>query len=654
MQHWIVCGETASSEERLASEDLRADLALVTDETVHLVTPEALHPALEDAVYHVGTPLSHPWIAEQAAKGTLSVSAAYPGPQGGIMQRLGIAPHTFVLAGSDPKGVQRVVYAFSHNVLGVDPFSWWTGYKPVRRPGFVPAELERVIAPPAVPTLCYFDNDNDELANMTRPYLQFDLATWKAVIDSLVRIGYNAIDLHDHLGRSEFYRWQFYRQLRPDYHCDLNLLEDVIEYAHAKGVKIQIPMYLAWEFKHISDEEANCWTTHKQKWKDTWAYYLKETPIGQADLFLDRPRSQLWDEPYLSSCDEDVPTVMTEAFTALRDVVLDYNGRAQLICDLYTHGQAVWYSGRFNPPKEYIMLWPNDAFGGYKNFPADKRGYRFGTYMHAGYWLNHTVQDPYPERIGQSMKELVLEHGADAYCLVNGQNFRPFMLNLEAYARATSTPAQYDGASFYDEWATRYFGAQAAPHAVEALKRLHGVSENGYIDLFRSELMPALEACQCRLVVSNLDGLRAKRQHLAHRLHGLQAALSAATKADEVAQDQEGFCHDYVVLPIRLFSETLELALALHDAVVAWNEFKQLADNAAIVRANAAIANARNLLATHLKTREAGDRNPKWKTWYDPKKRRPNGGFPTREVLEGIVFKATDEQRPPLPRREEG
>jgi hypothetical protein len=28
-----------------------------------------------------------------------------------------------------------------------------------------------------------------------------------------------------------------------------------------------------------------------------------------------------------------------------------------------------------------------------------------------------------------------------------------------------------------------------------------------------------------------------------------------------------------------------------------------------------------------------GDRNPKWKTWYDPAKRRPNNGFPTTGMI---------------------
>lgn len=133
-------------------------------------------------------------------------------------------------------------------------------------------------------------------------------------------------------------------------------------------------MYLAWEFRHISEEEANSWTRHKQRWIDTWQYYLKDSPLGKGDSFLNRPRSQLWDCHYMTGTGEDTGVVMTEAFTAMRDIVLEHNPRAGLICDLYAHGQELWRSGRFNPPREYIMLWPNDGYGLFEPFPEDTRG----------------------------------------------------------------------------------------------------------------------------------------------------------------------------------------------------------------------------------------------------------------------------------------
>jgi hypothetical protein len=44
----------------------------------------------------------------------------------------------------------------------------------------------------------------------------------------------------------------------------------------------------------------------------------------------------------------------------------------------------------------------------------------------------------------------------------------------------------------------------------------------------------------------------------------------------------------------------------------------------------------------HLQRSLDGDKNPRWKGWYDPAKRRPNNGFPTREMLEEIREKITE------------
>lgn len=654
MQHTVVHGARATSVERIACEELKADLEEVTGARVETVSED---PGRNDSgvVYLVGTPETSGWVGALAAHGQVNLSQTQPGPQGGVMKRIdrpGMGP-IILLGGSDAKGAQNVVHDFARDALGVDPFRYFTGYRPTVNRNFLPERLDRVIAPPAVPILCYFDNDNDELANLTQPYLEFDKQTWKGVIDTLVRARYNAIDLHDHLGRSEFYCWPDYQRLRPDYHTNLDLLDWVIDYAHARGMLVQIPMYLAWEFRHIAEEEANSWTRHKQRWIDTWRYYLKDSPLGKGDLFLNRPRSQLWDCQYMNASNEDTGAVMTEAFTAMRDVVLEHNPRARLICDLYAHGQSLWHSGTFKPPHDYTMLWPNNGYGLFDPFPEDTRGYRFGTYMHAGFWLNHVVHDPYPERIEKSMRELVVDHGANHYCLVNGQTFRHFILNLEAYSRAAYAPAQFDGAEFLQAWAGHYFGRRAAPHVVTAFVRLHEASGEGYVKLMH-ELVATEQACVMKDVAGDIRGMEEAVETTAHRLETLQDALKAAECANELAQDQADFCHDHLVLPIRVFTETMAVHLALQKAMLAWNRYRHIRDRSYLeqikdqmerliassekAEANRHLREAARLLRVHLKTREAGDKNPKWKGWYDPAKRRPNGGFPDIEALEKAEF----------------
>lgn len=636
----VVYGSKATAAERLVCEDLRKDLEAVTGKPVELAeeSPSLDAPA---GLFVVGTPGGNASVRDLCERGSIPMDPASAVANAGAMKRIEreTGCPILVLAGTDLYGLQRTVYRFAQRDLGVDPFAYWTGYEPPVQEGFQLPSLDESVAPPAVPILCYFDNDNDELSNMSQPYLQFDMETWRALIDSLVRIGYNAIDIHDHLGRSEFYRWEWYQKLRPDYHVDFDYINEIIEYAHSRGMKVQIPMYLGWAFKHITEEESYNWTAYQDRWIETWRYYMEKTPLGRGDIFLDRPRSQLWDHEYLTSAGEDVAQVMTEAFTALRDVVLEHNPNAILICDLYTHGMDVWRSGRFHPPHDYIMVWPNNGYGSFREFPREKQGYEFGCYMHAGFWLNHVVQDPYPARIEESMRGLLVDHGATAYCLVNGQTFRHFILNLEAYARAAADPENFSGNAYLREFTERYFGKAAAPHAVSALETLHAVSGEGYVSLV-TVAVESQESCVKQEVFPTLSELRDRLSAEKDRLATLRKALKDATKAEEWASDQAGFCHDYVVLPIKLFAETSELHVNLLAALLAWNEYVQSGDEGQLAHANAAMHAACGVLREHLETRKNGDRNPKWATWYDPTKRRPNGGFPDLETLERIVFES--------------
>ena len=67
----------------------------------------------------------------------------------------------------------------------------------------------------------------------------------------------------------------------------------MIDYAQAKGMKVQINMSLGYKIKSLDAQYADCWTEYKDKWLAVWRYYLKESPIGKADIFALRPRNQV-------------------------------------------------------------------------------------------------------------------------------------------------------------------------------------------------------------------------------------------------------------------------------------------------------------------------------------------------------------------------
>ncbi len=527
--------------------------------------------------------------------------------------------------GGDAEGLIRGIYRFTRDVLDVDPLKHWTGMPYPRKEHIEVAHVRLEAPSPHVPVRCYFDNDNDELANLKEPYLQFDWPTWKAVIDTLLRLGYNAIDLHDHLGRSEFHRWPFYKNLKPDYTTDVDLLNQIIDYAHARGMLIQIPMYLQWAFKTITEDESLCWRKYNQKWLDVWSFYLEHTPIGKGDIFLNRPRDQLWDYPYRSSCGEDTAEVMTDMFGKLRDLILAHNPNAILVCDLYSEGLEVWKTGRFLPPKEYIMIWPNNGFGRFESLPGAKRhDYRFGAYLHAGYFLNHVVLDPYLKDIEESAKNIFLKENASEYMLVNGQTFRPFILNLEAYARAAEDPETFDAGIFAREWARRYWGPEAEAVIEDVFSLWHKASDRGYIhQMFR--LTSLLDDWEKKGSPEMGEERTCELPELSRRMDLLEQAQN---KLDFPVQGvRSDFLHDHLILPITLLRQLLACTECAYRAALSKDTEECLK----------ALREAQSSFEEHRSTRLAGDRDLRWKGWYDPATRRPNGGFPTAAQFERLI-----------------
>lgn len=643
----ILHGQAATTMERLACDDLKKDIEQVGDVLVDVKEESSNSEESSNLIILVGSPATSTAIATLSSSRKIPVTASFPGSRGGcihVVQRAG-SPPIIALAGSDAKGAQHVVYDFSREVLGIDPFQWWTGYEPARiadLQDILPAITSQVIQPPRVPILGYFDNDNDELANMTKPYLEFNLETWKALIDAIVRLKYNAIDMHDHLGRSEFYRWPFYKQLRPDYEPNVKLLDAVIDYAHQKGVKIQVSFFLGWKFKSISDPAASDYWRHKQEWLDTWRYYLKHTPIGKCDIFLNRPRDQRWDRRYKGANTAETARIFNDAFHEMHDIIKKHNPDAIIICDLYSEGMGVFDAGFApEPAADYVMAWPDDGFGAFKRLPASFRGYKFGTYVHAGFFLNHVVQDPYPELLETQLKDAIIRHGMDAYCLVNGQTFRHYMLNLEACSALCIDPASFDAVKFYKTWTTRYFGAAASEPITRAMQLLHEAQANrsGYISLMqhvtsiamlRLKLIKALRFLP-RSWVNGVVNKIAKQFQVNKTVAQLERNVVLLKEATELAQstaaivsDQANFFHDQVLLPITLLLQINQIALELDQAAIDGKRKMH-------------VQNAIELFKQHHATRMSGDKHPRWATWYDPDKRRPNGGYPTLARLEKLL-----------------
>ena len=642
---YLVVGDSLSTVELGAVTDLKSDLDKVVDGDVHLISEKEELPKKGD-FFVIGTTKSNSLIKELSFQQKINLSEAIPGSRGGIWSKakLSSGQEVIVIGGSDVQGLQYAVYDYSKEILGVDPLEYWTGKLPSKKSGLDLYDFQpRTIPPPKVPLLAYFENDVDELANYRGKLLEYDWETYTEMIDALVRMRYNAIQLFDMLGRPEFFIRPEYKTLKPDYQIDIAYVGKMIDYAHERGMKIAVDFNLGYQIHPMPAEKADCWKTYKNDWLEAWRYYFEETPLAKTDIFILRPRHQVWDWKYESSCGENKIDVFNEVYKAFGNLVDEYKTGATKVLVCYSDGMEMWNNG-FRPPKDWIVLWSDHGFGDFEHLPNTTDGYDFGTYMHAGYWLNHTVHNPYPEKVETVMKEMFQNYDADAFCLVNGQNFRPFLLNLEAYSAVCNNPETFNGGDFYKNWTERFFSKEVAQHAVASMKWLHKAQEGrrGYVE----HLWEIREAVS---YLSNAPIERPGKTPIPFDYNRVESDYQTTIQSNEIIQkslieakkgwalEQSDFYHAYILLPVQLYSDLLAFETTLHKMAVLKRQFETSKNPSFLEESIALVPVARDQLARIFEQRESGDLDKKWNNWYSIKLRRQNNGFPTVEMLNDIA-----------------
>lgn len=609
----ITFGDSAAPGEKHAAYELAKDI-----EHACGAKPEvSQHSAASDGDYEhlilVGTRDTHDGIRRPAEAGNISVSAADPGPEAFIIKSLDNRA-TLVIAGGDERGTLYGAYEFSRRFLGIDPYEYWTGRRPPPCDKFEIPSADIREKPPAFPLRGYFDNDNDMIANWKDPKLIIEFETWKEMIDSLARLRYNYIDLHDTLGRAEFWNWPYYTG-KFDYHADVELIDRIIDYTHSKGLMAQIPMYLGWEFHHLPEDKF-CLSKHHDDWMEVYRYYLEESPIGKADLFLQRPRDPWWDRAY--RCPEEEAAgilpgpLMTRMFNGLLELVNKHRPGGKVVCDLWAEGREMWRANNFDPDTAIDMLWADGGYANYGTWPEDFKGHNFGVYIHAGYYLNHVMQDPYPARIKEATMEAV-RRGMTHNYFVNGQDFKHFILNLEACARAAWDPEGFDPEAFYLEWTTRYFGGKAAPDIVESLKALHRASSTlaGF-----TKVMDMTDELVSRMVY--LGSIKVDVEPARRAMVAATESLNLAEKAAAaVPPEAELVYDDQILFPARIYLENLKLYMLTAKTMNAFHDRRDKSlpkEQRKEAKANLK-AWKKQMLAQLKKLRALLEQGSKWKKW---------------------------------------
>lgn len=624
----VVYGEKANSVELNASKDLKHDIESVSKEKVDLKPySEVLNVKEYRQVIYVGTLASNGYLGEYLKNTSGEIFNGELTPETYILKSIDQKSH--LILGADIRGTFYGVYEFSKKVLDVDPNAYWIGYtNEIHKKISIPVLSYRAKVP-VFPYRGYFDNDNDLLANFKGRKLIVELDLWKEMINTLMRHGYNYIDIHDLLGRPEYYLRDYYIQM-TEFHSDLELVNEVIDYAHSKGMMVQVPMYLGWEFKHLEMDEV-CLSKFHDKWMEIYEYYLAETPLGKADLFLQRPRHPIYDWPY--KCEEETNVgiktgdLMNKMFEGLYRLIQEYKPGALLFCDLWSEGRPLWESGEFSPRKEIQMLWADHGYANFNDFPADFKGYDFGVYIHAGVWKNNVTQTPYPGLIKDGVMDAI-KNNATSNILVNGQTFKDFLLNISASAACAWNPESFDPEQFYTSWTSRYFGKEVSVKTVEILKLTY--EANFPIGGFRNTMK----------ATDNLLKKMEKRNFQPESLDEVRESIKASEKAlkivyeilPDIESGKKMSFVDQVSYPAEIFHLNLKL---LKSTIVLNNSLRNQANNPALVKQKS--EEMRNSLIVLREKLSQGSGWEKWENFYNPENFRIHTPPPTIERVDRLI-----------------
>jgi hypothetical protein len=344
---------------------LRADTPWV----VQADAPEPVQRALQDVQNDWRKVLGHlpvvlPSIPAKSSAGPM----VYLGVQGPWLKDLLkdelTTPETFVLrlakdghgraallvVGSDVRGAIYAAYALSEELLGVDPWYFWTDHEPAARSEIdVPNDLNKVFGPPTVKYRGWFINDEDLLSGYSPDPLRqnvMSLTMYDRIYETLLRLRGNLVVPAT---------FAF-----PDELC--------VKLAHRRG--------LAIGQHHIQVLGLNTW-----RWPNNLPYSYSRHPAilernWEVALQAQRKYEMVWSVGYRGQHDRPFWTVeqgldtpeargelISRAMARQVAMIRQVQPRATIIANLWHEGAQLYHRSCLKLPPGVVLVWPDDGTG---------------------------------------------------------------------------------------------------------------------------------------------------------------------------------------------------------------------------------------------------------------------------------------------------
>jgi len=391
------------------------------------------------------------------------VSISGDGPESFVLKVQSIpgSPLAFVASGVDVRGSIYAAYAFSEQILGVDPWWYWTDKEPARQESItVPVNLSDHFGSPTFKYRGWFINDEDQLHGFSPDPMRensYSLEMLDRVCETLLRFRGNMLVPAT---------YPF-----PDERCqELTSRRGLILNMHhilAVGLNtFKWPKDVPFSFDKHPEIMERYWQTCIDAFKDKEVIWT----VGYRGKG-DRP---FWiDEPEI-----DTPAkrgdVISRAIAKQVELIRKVQPNAPIIANMWLEGATLNQQGLLKFPAGVTVVWPDNGAGTIRDNGQVQAGQ--GIYYHTMMFnrvANHFCEFVPPERIYRELGRFVAAKATEFF-LVNVCCIRPVPLTTECVMRIAWDASPYMGKpdaanqkDFLLSWNRRQFGADVAPELAD-------------------------------------------------------------------------------------------------------------------------------------------------------------------------------------------
>ena len=368
--------------------------------------------------------------------------------------------HNLIIQGNNGLGLVYGIYHVCQNILGVDPYEFWTDFPIPQNNKLVLKNYNYTAPKPKVQFRGWFINDEDCLIGW-HDNMQISLATWEQIYETLLRAGYNMIipgtgvsanDSHLDLA-SQMGLWIMQHHVEP---LGAPLFSDVYQGSNPRYPE-EKEKFIALYRKAIERNK------HRRV---IWALGFR----GQGDypFFKDDER---YDTPQKQGA------LISEILTLQKQLIQEITDAPYyLVHYLYSESVELYQKGYLKLDDDIIGVWSDNGFGAMRlrrewgpekhitSLPeTQNKAQSLGIYYHLSF---HDLQVSAklvpliaPELIYQQF-EAINQAGHLDLMLLNVSNIRPFIFSIDFLGKLLNTSKDITPqiiSEYYYAYTHRYF-----------------------------------------------------------------------------------------------------------------------------------------------------------------------------------------------------